>query len=101
MTSARRETERGEWYLGTITNGTVHILESSLDFLEADWKYVAHVVEDTPASDYEDTPDAYRIRRVLVTTEDAVGADLARSGGQGVILEPGTEGEREAHAALE
>jgi len=37
----------------------------------------------------------------LVTSRDVVEADLARSGGQAVILEPATEGDREQYGTLE
>lgn len=43
----------------------------------------------------------YRIRRELLTASDTIEAELARSGGQAVILEPAAEGEREGYGALE
>lgn len=100
VTIARRENESDDWYLGTTTNAEARTLEVPLDVLDPDRPYVAHVFEDTPASDYEDNPHAYRIRRGLVTASDTIEATLARSGGQAVILEPATEGDREAYDAL-
>jgi alpha-glucosidase len=87
--------------VGTTTNAEARILTVPLDFLDAGRSYVAHVFEDTPNADYEDNPHAYRIRRGLVTTSDTIGADLARSGGQAVILEPATAGDQEEYGALE
>lgn len=57
---------------------------------DAEQTYVAHVFEDTPKSDYLENPEAYEINRYLVTGSDILEADLARSGGQAVILEPAT-----------
>jgi hypothetical protein len=98
---ARRKNDSGEWYVGTTTNEEARTVEVSLDFLDAGDPYVAHVFEDAPDADYEDAPHAYRIRRGLVTSEDEIEGDLARSGGQAVILEPASEEERETYEVLE
>ena len=87
--------------MGTTTNAKARTLTISLGFLETGQPYVAHVFEDTPTSDYEDNPHAYRIRRGLVTASDTIDADLARSGGQAVILAPATEGDREEYDPLD
>jgi alpha-glucosidase len=100
-TIARRKTDSEEWYVGTTTNAKARTLTISLGFLETGQPYVAHVFEDTPTSDYEDNPHAYRIRRGLVTASDTIDADLARSGGQAVILAPATEGDREEYDPLD
>jgi alpha-glucosidase len=101
ITIARRKTDSDEWYVGTTTNAQARTLDVPLDFLDDGRTYVAHVFEDTPTSDYEDAPHAYRIRRGLVTASDTITADLARSGGQAVILEPATEVEQGEYKALE
>ena len=61
----------------------------------------SHVFEDTPDADCQDNPHAYRIRCGLVTASDTIEANLARSGGQAVILEPAMEGDEERYEALE
>jgi hypothetical protein len=101
ITIARREADSEAWYVGTTTNAKARTLSIPLNFLDDGQTYVAHVFEDTPKSDYKDNPHAYRIRRGLVTARDTIDADLARSGGQAVILEPATAGEREEYGALE
>ena len=69
--------------------------------LDAGASYVAHVYEDTPDADYRDNPHAYRIRRGLVTASDTIEADLARGGGQAVILDPATAEDEAQYDALE
>ncbi len=100
-TIARRKKNSNEWYVGTTTNAEARTLNVPLGFLDAGQAYVAHVFEDTPDTDYEDTPHAYRVRRGLVTHEDVIEANLARGGGQAVILEPATEQDRQRHEGLE
>jgi len=101
ITTARRKHGGTTWFVGTTTNEEARTLTVPLDFLDSDRTYVAHVFEDTPNADYEDNPHAYRVRRGLVTASDTIEADLARSGGQAVILEPATSAERTQYEALE
>ncbi|MFB6230652.1 MAG: glycoside hydrolase family 97 protein [Salinibacter sp.] len=101
ITTARRKNGGATWFVGTTTNTEARTLTVPLGFLDSGQTYVAHVFEDTPKSDYEDNPHAYRIRRGLVTASDTIAADLARSGGQAVILEPSTGAERNQYEALE
>ena len=98
---ARRKADGEEWYVGTTTNAEARTLSIPLEVLDDGQTYVAHVFEDTPEADYQDAPHAYRIRRGLVTSEDLIEADLARSGGQAVILEPATAEEEKQYDALE
>jgi len=98
---ARRKADGEEWYVGTTTNAKARTLSVPLEVLDDEQTYVAHVFEDTPKSDYKDAPHAYRIRRGLVTASDTIEADLARSGGQAVILEPATAEEQKQYDALE
>jgi alpha-glucosidase len=85
---ARQQTGTAEWYVGTITNEEARTVDLSLDFLSEGQTYVAHVYEDGPEADYQENPHAYRIRRGLVTADDTIEADLARSGGQALRLVP-------------
>lgn len=100
LTIARREAEGDEWYVGTITNEDARTLAVPLYFLDAEQTYVAHVYEDTDASDYEDAPHAYRLRRGLVTANDTIAATLGRSGGQALRLVPATAAHRAQYEAL-
>ncbi|PSQ98658.1 MAG: alpha-glucosidase, partial [Bacteroidetes bacterium SW_7_64_58] len=101
ITIARRKKDSEAWYVGTTTNAEARTLDVPLDFLHSDQTYVAHVFEDTPESDYQNNPHAYRLRRGLVTASDSIEANLARSGGQAGILEPATEEDREEYDVLE
>jgi alpha-glucosidase len=92
ITIARRQGDR--WYLGSSTNAEARTLNIPLDFLKSDQTYVAHLFQDAPESDYLENPEIYEIKRYLVTAEDILKADLARSGGQAVILEPATPADR-------
>ncbi|MFB6098239.1 MAG: glycoside hydrolase family 97 catalytic domain-containing protein, partial [Salinibacter sp.] len=100
-TIARRKKNSETWFVGTTTNAQARTLDVPLDVLDDGRTYVAHVFEDTPKTNYEDNPHAYRIRRGLVTARDTIEAVLARSGGQAVILEPATTEDRKQYDGLE
>jgi alpha-glucosidase len=100
LTIARREQGGDEWYVGSITDEEARRLAVSLDFLDVDTTYVAHVFEDTPSADYKEKPHAHRIRRGLVTSDDTITAAMGRSGGQAVRLVPATEADRQQYDAL-
>jgi alpha-glucosidase len=101
ITVARQEKGSRAWFVGSTTALEARELDVPLDFLDDGTTYVAHVYEDVPEQDYETNPHDVNIRRVLVTSEDTLTADLGRSGGQAVILEPATEEDREQVDELE
>ena len=100
LTIARKQKDSDEWYVGTTTNAKARTLDVPLGFLDEETTYVAHVYEDTPTSDYKKKPNAYRIRRGLVTADDTIEAAMGRSGGQAVRLVPATEADREQYDPL-
>ena len=97
---ARQQKGTAEWYVGTITNEAARTVDLSLDFLPEGQAYVAHVYEDGLDADYQDNPHAYRIRRGLVTADDTIEADLARSGGQALRLVPASAEDEAQYDAL-
>ena len=101
VTIARREAGSARWFVGSTTNETARALDVPLSFLPDGQTYIAHVFEDVPDQDYETNPHDYRIRRVLVSSDDTLTADLGRSGGQAVALVPATDEDRQQYEALE
>jgi len=100
ITIARRDKGSERWFVGSTTAEEARELSVPLDFLDEGRTYLATVFEDVPDQDYETNPHADRIRRVLVTAADTLTADLGRSGGQAVILEPATDADRDQYDAL-
>lgn len=101
VTIARREADSARWFVGSTTNETARTLDVPLSFLPDGQTYVAHIFEDVPEQDYATNPHDYRIRRVLVSSDDTLTADLGRSGGQAVALVPATDEDRTEYEALE
>lgn len=87
-TIARRDGD--EWYVGTGTDDTPHVIEIPLEFLN-DGQYVAHVYTDGAAADLAENPTDVEISRMIVTAEDALLAAVVPGGGQAVHLVPASE----------
>lgn len=88
ITIARQQKDGDDWFIGSATNETARTLDIPLDFLEANRTYRATIFEDAADADYCDNPHAWQQRRETVRAADMLQADLARSGGQAVILSP-------------
>jgi alpha-glucosidase len=100
ITIARRADGKGAWFVGSTTNAEARTLDVPLSFLPDDRTYVAHVYEDGPEADYQDAPHEYRTRHGLITASDTISAELARSGGQAVILRPASASQQDALSPL-
>jgi alpha-glucosidase len=86
VTIARR---RGDsWYVGSVTDENARALTVDLSFLKAGRTYRARIYSDAPESDFETNPAAYRISEQQVTRDTILSAELARGGGQAIILQP-------------
>lgn len=83
VTIARRSGE--EWFVGTMTNNDAREISSSLDFLDADKKYVANIYTD---DDNAGTTTKVRVTRLIVDSGSVLSFDLKASGGCAFHLVP-------------
>lgn len=88
-TMARRSGE--EWYIGSITDENERDLDTELDFLDSEEKYVAEIYSDGPEADLEDNPNSVSIDKVIIDSNDTLKTSMATGGGQAVKLSPATE----------
>ncbi|WP_245949378.1 glycoside hydrolase family 97 protein [Echinicola strongylocentroti] len=83
ITVARQSGE--DWFIGSITNTASREVAYSLDFLDKDKSYIAHIYIDDPSMD---TRTNVRILRYTVNAEDQLRFSLEASGGAAVHLSP-------------
>ena len=100
VTIARREKGGPQWFVGAATNEEARTVSIPLDVLDDGRDYVAHVYGDVPGQDYATNPTDYRVRRGLVAATDTIAADLGRSGGIAIRLEPAGPADRTAYDRL-
>ena len=62
-----------------------------LDFLDADKKYIATIYEDAKDAHYRTNPQAYVIRKGVVTAKSALKLKAAPGGGYAISIVPAAD----------
>lgn len=81
VTIIRKDRDSDDWYLGAITNEKGRELKFTLDFPDADQKYLAQIYRDADNANYKTNPEAYIIEEKPVKKGDEFTAKLANGGG--------------------
>ncbi|MFP9099627.1 glycoside hydrolase family 97 protein [Flavobacterium sp. RHBU_24] len=84
ITTARKDRNSADWYLGSLTNEKARKLEVQLSFLEKGAKYEAQIYADAPGTDETHNPGEVAVSRKTVTAKDALTLNLGGSGGAAV-----------------
>ena len=67
ITIARRAKGTNDWYIGCTADENGHTSKLTFDFLEPGKQYIATVYADAKDADWKDNPQAYTIRKGIVT----------------------------------
>lgn len=86
ITTARRSGDK--WFVASATNEEARTLPISLDFLQGGRTYSATLYEDAPDSHFQTNREAYRVRRLSVTKDTTISAEMAPGGGHSIFLQP-------------
>lgn len=86
LTTARKDRNSDDWFIGSVTDETARDLSVSLDFLDKDASYKVIVYEDGPGADYRTDPYPMTIRQQTVTSKDVLHLHLAAGGGAAVVI---------------
>ncbi|WP_205860200.1 glycoside hydrolase family 97 protein [Polaribacter sp. 20A6] len=86
ITTARRHGK--EWFIGSVIDRKGGTLDINLDFLEEGINYEVTYYEDTPETDCKTNPEAYQIRKGMVTKGELIQAKLAPGGGHCMWIRP-------------
>lgn len=93
ITVARKAKHTNHWFVGNVNGYDVRASNISFDFLDAGKKYIATIYADAKDADYKTNPQAYTIRKVIVTNTSTLSQLSAPGGGYAIsIIQP-------AHAA--
>lgn len=88
---ARREKGKNNWFIGSITDENSRISAMPLSFLNPGEKYAVTVYGDAENADWKTNPEAYTIKKFIVTSETVLKLALAKGGGAAVSITPATE----------
>ncbi|MCM1030334.1 MAG: glycoside hydrolase family 97 protein [Oscillibacter sp.] len=86
ITVARKAKGTNNWFVGCTADENGHVSNLSLDFLDADKKYVATVYSDAKDAHYEHNPQAYTIRKGIVTNKSKLSLKAAPGGGYAISI---------------
>lgn len=85
VTVARKGKKTGEWFVGS-TAGCERTSHIAFDFLEPGKSYIATIYADAPDAHYRTNPQAYVIRKAVVTSKSKLDQFVAAGGGYAVSL---------------
>jgi alpha-glucosidase len=84
VTTARKDRNTEDWYVGAITNEQARTLEIKLDFLAPDKKYTAEIYSDGQSANMEENPLAIEISSQETDRNKTLKLWLAPGGGTAI-----------------
>jgi hypothetical protein len=92
ITVARKATGTNNWFVGNVNGVPVRTSTITFDFLDPDKTYIATIYADAKDAHYRNNPQAYTIRKVIVTNKSKLSQQSASGGGYAIsIMEAGKE----------
>lgn len=86
ITVARKAKGTNNWFIGGVCGENGYTSNISFDFLDADKVYVATIYADAKDAHYKTNPQAYEIRKVVVTNKSKLAQRLASGGGLAISV---------------
>ncbi|MFB3388656.1 glycoside hydrolase family 97 protein [Flavobacterium sp. LAR06] len=84
ITTARKDRNSADWYLGTITNEKARDVNVALSFLDATATYEAQIYADAEGTDETHNPAAITISKKTVKASDVLKLHLGGAGGTAI-----------------
>ncbi len=92
ITVARKTKGKSSWFVGNVNGETPRTSTIAFDFLDAGKTYMATIYSDAKDAHYKTNPQAYTIRKVVVTNKSKLAQWSAPGGGYAIsIAEAGKE----------
>ncbi|WP_373496316.1 glycoside hydrolase family 97 protein [Aquiflexum sp.] len=86
ITVARKEKGSNNWFVGNANGVPIRTSTISFDFLDADKTYIATIYADAKDAHYRNNPQAYTIRKVVVTNKSKLSQQSAAGGGYAISI---------------
>jgi hypothetical protein len=90
LTVARKAKKTGKWFLGSVGGEEARTSNIVFDFLESGKQYIATVYADAPDAHYKTKPQAYSIKKIVVTNKFKLKQWVAAGGGYAISFEEAT-----------
>ena len=86
ITIARKAKGCEDWFVGNTSDENGHQSVLKLDFLTPGKKYTATIYADAKDADYQNNPQAYTIKKQVVTSKSVLKLKAARGGGFAISI---------------
>ena len=86
ITIARKAKGSEDWFVGNTSDENGHQSVLKLDFLTPGKKYTATIYADAKNADYQNNPQAYTIKKQVVTSKSVLKLNAARGGGFAISI---------------
>jgi glucan 1,4-alpha-glucosidase len=86
ITVARKAKGTNNWFVGNVNGETPRTSNITLDFLEKGKKYTATIYADAKDAQYKTNPQAYTIRKIIVTNKTKLSQLSASGGGYAISI---------------
>ena len=91
ITVARKAKGSSSWFVGNTSDENGHASTLKLDFLDAGKKNIATIYSDAKDAHYETNPQAYTIRKGVVTSKSVLQLKAAPGGGYAISIVEATD----------
>jgi alpha-glucosidase len=86
ITIARKAKGTNNWFVGNVCGEAGFTSNIGFDFLDSDKTYIATIYADAGDAHYKSNPQAYTIRKVLVTNKSKLKQQSAPGGGYAISI---------------
>lgn len=86
ITYARKAKGENKWFVGRTNDEESRISDIKFDFLTPDKKYIATIYSDKKDAHYKDNPQAYQIKKYVVTNKSKLSQYCAPGGGYAINI---------------
>ena len=93
LTIARKEKGASNWFVGNVNGTNERVSNINFDFLDAGKTYIATIYSDAKDAHYRNNPQAYNIRKVVVTSISKLSQMSAPGGGYAISIKEASKEE--------
>jgi alpha-glucosidase len=86
ITYARKAKGTNNWFIGTTVDENGYVSNLNFDFLDEGKQYIATIYADAPDAHFKTNPQAYQIRKVVVTKKSKLVQKCAPGGGYAISV---------------
>ena len=93
ITAARKAKGTNNWFVGSVTGQEAHTTNFNLNFLDPEKKYIATVYADAKSADYKTNPQAYVIKKGIISSKSSLKLNSVAGGGFAISIIEATDEE--------